>query len=204
MENGEFLPLSYLFDSIGIIEKGIEKIYHYLLLNKRIDNLKEVCDQYGLTLKRGYKICSVLNDLELVQIYDRPMKIHLVGNTISVWQKIINRHIENLTNQLQAKKNKCEMAFDTFMKKYLNKFNLPIKKETILTNLDQARIICADSCNNYSFYYQYIYYYFVAKYIAEHWERIKILLSRLFRTYTKLSMPTSLFLSVIIRRIFSY
>ncbi|MFX0180507.1 MAG: hypothetical protein ACFE78_09965, partial [Candidatus Hodarchaeota archaeon] len=74
MEDSELLPLSSLFDAIGVIEKGIEKIYHYLLKNVRIDNLKDVSSQFGLTLKRGYKICSVLNDLELVQIYDRPMK----------------------------------------------------------------------------------------------------------------------------------
>ncbi len=118
MEDGEFLALSQLFDSIGVIEKGIEKIYHYLLLNKRIDDLKVVCHQYNLTLKRGYKICSVLNELELVQIYDRPMKIHLVGNTISVWQKIINQHIEELTNELQTKKLKAESSFNDFAKTY--------------------------------------------------------------------------------------
>ena len=82
MEDNQFLSLSTLFDSIGIIEKGIEKIYHFLLQNSRIDNLKDVVAQYDLTLKRGYKICSVLSDLELVQIYDRPMKIHLATPVI--------------------------------------------------------------------------------------------------------------------------
>ena len=61
MEDKEFLILSQLFDSIGIIEKGIERIYHYILINKRIENLKQVCNQFNLSLKRGYKICSVLN-----------------------------------------------------------------------------------------------------------------------------------------------
>ena len=50
MEDREFLTLSSLFDSIGIIEKGIERIYHYLLENKRIDNLRDICTYYDLTL----------------------------------------------------------------------------------------------------------------------------------------------------------
>ena len=55
MEDSELIVLSSLFDAIGIIEKGIERIYHYLLKNKRIENLKEVSSQYGLTLKEDTK-----------------------------------------------------------------------------------------------------------------------------------------------------
>ena len=118
MEETEFLPLSQLFDSIGIIEKGIERIYHYLLLNKRIDNLKEVCDQFNLSLKRGYKICSVLSDLGLVQIYDRPMKIHIANPIMTLWQNIIHKRIEDLQNEFQEKRDKCESALDGFIKKF--------------------------------------------------------------------------------------
>jgi hypothetical protein len=118
MEETEFLPLSQLFDSIGIIEKGIERIYHYLLLNKRIDNLKEVCDQFGLSLKRGYKICSVLSDLGLVQIYDRPMKIHIANPIMTLWQNLINKRIEDLRNEFQEKSDKCETAIESFTRKY--------------------------------------------------------------------------------------
>jgi len=120
VENNEFLALSSLFDAIGIIEKGIEKIYHHLLKNKRIDNLNEVTSQYDLTLKRGYKICAVLNDLELVQIYDRPMKIHLATPIIPLWQKIVNRRIEELTNLFQEQKEKAEEA----LKDFIQIFNL--------------------------------------------------------------------------------
>ncbi|MFW9818722.1 MAG: hypothetical protein ACFFE5_03850 [Candidatus Thorarchaeota archaeon] len=118
MEETEFLPLSQLFDSIGIIEKGIERIYHYLLLNKRIDNLKEVCDQFDLTLKRGYKICSVLSDLGLVQIYDRPMKIHIANPVMILWQNIVQKRIEDLKNEFQEKSDKCESALESFTRKY--------------------------------------------------------------------------------------
>lgn len=118
MENNEFLALSSLFDAIGIIEKGIEKIYHHLLKNKRIENLSEVASKYDLTLKRGYKICSVLNELELVQIYDRPMKIHLATPIIPLWQKIVTKRIEELTNQFQEKKEKAEEALNDFVQTF--------------------------------------------------------------------------------------
>ncbi len=118
MEDTEFLPLSQLFDSIGIIEKGIERIYHYLLLNKRIDNLKDVCNQFGLSLKRGYKVCSVLSDLGLVQIYDRPMKIHIATPIMTLWQNLIQKRIENLRNQFHEKRDKCESAIEDFTRKY--------------------------------------------------------------------------------------
>ena len=118
MEDTEFLALNQLFDSIGIIEKGIERIYHYLLFNRRIDNLKEVCNKFNLSLKRGYKICSVLSDLGLVQIYDRPMKIHIATPELDLWQNIIHERIEELQNQFQEKTENCERSLEEFIKKY--------------------------------------------------------------------------------------
>ena len=118
MSEREFLALSSLFDAIGIIEKGIEKIYHYLLQHKRIDNLKEVSAQFDLTLKRGYKICAVLNDLGLVQIYDRPMKILAKSPPIAIWQRIINDRIEELSQLFQEKKEMAENALEEFIKNY--------------------------------------------------------------------------------------
>jgi len=118
MEESEFLAISSLFDTLGVIEKGIERIYHYLLKNKRIDDLKQVSSNFGLTLKRGYKVCSMLNELELVQIYDRPMKIHLATPVLPLWQKIVNNRIEELSHQFQEKKEKAEFALEEFLKSY--------------------------------------------------------------------------------------
>ncbi len=118
MSEREFLALSSLFDTIGVIEKGIEKIYHYLLQHKRIDNLKEVSTQFDLTLKRGYKICAVLNDLGLVQIYDRPMKILAKSPPIAIWQRIINERIEELSHLFQGRKEKAESALEDFIQNY--------------------------------------------------------------------------------------
>jgi len=62
--------------------------------------------------------------------------------------------------------------FTSFMKLYLEKYTLPIKKEILLKNLSQ--IVSVDSFNNYSFRYPYLYYFFVAKYLAEHIEDNKV------------------------------
>ena len=118
MSEREFLALSSLFDTIGVIEKGIERIYHYLLQHKRIDNLKDVSTQFDLTLKRGYKICAVLNDLGLVQIYDRPMKILAKSPPIAIWQRIINERIEELSQLFQGRKEKAESALEDFIQNY--------------------------------------------------------------------------------------
>lgn len=118
MEDIEFLTLSQLFDAIAIIEKGIDKIYHYLLVHKRIENLKDICETFNLSLKRGYKVASVLNDLELVQIYDRPMKIQLSMPIVPIWQKIINSRIQVLRREFEEKRGRCETFFEDFIKKY--------------------------------------------------------------------------------------
>ncbi|MHA2008165.1 MAG: hypothetical protein ACXABO_13200 [Promethearchaeota archaeon] len=142
MEDSKILSLSQLFDSIGIIEKGIERIYHFLLKNKRIDNLKEVCSQFSLSLKRGYKVCSVLSDLGLVQIYDRPMKIHLATPTLELWQNLIHNRIEDLKNLFQEKRDRCETSLNAFIQNYKLEEQLPqepvefIKYD--LRNLDES------------------------------------------------------------------
>ena len=75
------------------------------------------------------------------------------------------------------KKNELSIdEFNSFMKFYMDKYNLPIKQETLLKNLQITQIIELDSFNNYSFCYPYLYYFFVAKYIAEHIEDSKELI----------------------------
>lgn len=69
------------------------------------------------------------------------------------------------------KENKIELSnddFEKFMELYQKKYNLPIKPGILLKNLIQ--IVSVDSFNNYSFKHPYLYYFFAAKYIAEHLE----------------------------------
>jgi len=69
------------------------------------------------------------------------------------------------------KEKKYELSpddFTSFIRFYLQKYVLPIKQEILLRTLSQ--IISVDSFNNYSFRYPYLYYFFVAKYLADHLE----------------------------------
>lgn len=106
-----------LFGLIGKSEKSIELVYHYLLKNERIDDLKEVCEELEMSLKRGYKICSVLNELELVQIIDRPMKIFLL-DPIPAWQKLINKRINDMKEDLEKRIDSLKYSMESFFKIY--------------------------------------------------------------------------------------
>jgi len=64
--------------------------------------------------------------------------------------------------------------FNSFMKTYKEKYTLPINQETLLKKL--SLIISRDSFNNYSFSYPYLYYFFAAKYLAEHIEEDEIMI----------------------------
>lgn len=63
--------------------------------------------------------------------------------------------------------------FNSFMKTYKEKYTLPINQEILLRKL--SLIISRDSFNNYSFDYPYLYYFFAAKYLAEHIEEDEIM-----------------------------
>lgn len=123
----DFSSLIELFESMDIVEKGIEKVYDYLLLHETVDNLKELENELGLNLKRIYKIFSVLKDLGLVQIYDRPMKIQLLDPKVS-WEKIIQKKVNEIKEEADKKIQKCHNAF----LKMKNAYNLAeIKQQPV-------------------------------------------------------------------------
>jgi adenylate kinase family enzyme len=85
-----------------------------------------------------------------------------------------------------AKKNELSIdEFNSFMESYLNKYNFPVKQETLLSKLQQTQIIALDNFNNYSFCYQYLYYFFVAKYLAEHVEDNKKIIDSIINNLHK-------------------
>jgi len=116
-ESQKINSIRKLFDLIGKSEKSIEQIYDYLLEYNKIDDLRKVSNDLGITLKRGYKICAVLNELDLIQIFDRPMKINLL-NPVVAWQKIINKKIDDLTENLNNRINVLEETLGLFFKDY--------------------------------------------------------------------------------------
>lgn len=58
--------------------------------------------------------------------------------------------------------------FDLFMESYVGRFNLPIETGVLVENLCQ--LVAKDTLSNWSFRFPYVYYFFVAKYLAEHSE----------------------------------
>ena len=93
--------------------------------------------------------------------------------------------LSELSNKLFGNKS-IELSLDEmveFLNEYKEKFNLPIPENQLLDNLIGCAILNLDSFNNYSFRYQYIYYYFAGKYLAENldseMEEIKSLFSSL-------------------------
>jgi len=113
----KFSSLIDLFGSINVVEKGIEQVYDFLLKEKTVEDLKVLVDELGLNLKRVYKICSVLKDLGLVQIYYRPMKIQLL-NPITSWETLIHSKITEINNEANEKEQKCYNSFDQMVNSY--------------------------------------------------------------------------------------
>ena len=71
----------------------------------------------------------------------------------------------------QSKKDELPAhGFGAFISQYKDKYNLPVAEDTLLSNLQETNIFSSDGFNNYSFCYTYLYYFFVAKYLAEHLE----------------------------------
>ncbi len=75
------------------------------------------------------------------------------------------------------------MEMNKFIEYYKNKFTLPIDEDKILRRIDY--IFSPNNFNNYSFTYMYLYYYFVAKYLAENienpeiWEKIEHIINNI-------------------------
>ncbi len=76
-------------------------------------------------------------------------------------------------------------SFQKFLIDYKNKFNLPIPINDIVQALSQVNICKFDSLNQFNFCYLYIYYFFVAKYLAEHLEQKKGTINKLLANLHK-------------------
>ena len=112
-----FNTLIDLFNSVDVHEKGIEIVFAYLLHNKSIDDPKSISKELQLPLKRIYKIFSVLKDLGLIQVYDRPMKA-ILNPPVEAWEIIISNRMKFLQNEFNEKVQNCEEAFDQMAMAY--------------------------------------------------------------------------------------
>lgn len=84
------------------------------------------------------------------------------------------------------KKNEIsEDEYASFMESYLSEYNLPVSQETLINKLFQSQMVVKDIFGNYYFSYQYLYYFFVAKYLADHIDSNKEVIGRIVNNLHK-------------------
>ena len=113
----KFSSLIDLFESISIVEKGIEQVYDFLLKQPIVEDLNELVEALDLKPKRIYKINSVLKELGLIQIYYRPMKIQLL-NPLDSWEKLIQNKINVIQEEASNKIIYCHESLEKMFSAY--------------------------------------------------------------------------------------
>lgn len=177
---------THLTDKKNDVYRNENEIY------ERIDNKTELVNAalgkvFGSGIMPAYPF-FVLSVISIYETFERPLDQEITSQGFCYQaliymylrkQGVKNDEIDTYINFLTefafffytAKKNELSIdEFNSFMESYFGKYNFPIKQETLLKNLQQTKIIALDSFNNYSFCYPYLYYFFVAKYLAEHVE----------------------------------
>lgn len=88
---------------------------------------------------------------------------------------------------LFSKKMKAlaDLNFRSFMDAYLSKYQLPVPQDQLLEKLRLSQLVSIDSFGNYHFCYQYIYFLFVAKYMAEHLQEQKEIIGEILNNLHK-------------------
>jgi hypothetical protein len=175
---------------VSLTDKKSDQTYSQNSLYKDIDNTVELIETIlGKTIGRGIMPAHpffILSAIVTYETFALPLEQEITSQGYC-YQALIyfylrkkgvkNDEIEIYINVLTEiayffyKENKYELSpadLDSFMNIYLKKYNLPITKETLMHNLTE--IITVDSFNNYAFKYQYLFYFFVAKYLAEHFD----------------------------------
>lgn len=130
----------------------------------------------------------ILSIMSIYETFDKPLNEDITSQgycyqafiyTYLRKQGVKNDEIDTYINFLTElsffffKEKKGEISkgeFKGFMDQYLLKFNLPVKEEVLLQRLQQSKIVVLDSCNNFSFFYPYLYFFFVARYLANNLE----------------------------------
>ena len=116
-ENLPFSSLIDLFESINIVEKGIEQVYDFLLKNPIVEDLNILVEALDLKDKRIYKINSVLKELGLIQIYYRPMKIQLM-DPLDSWEKLIQTTINKIQEDASNRIKYCHESLEKMFRAY--------------------------------------------------------------------------------------
>jgi len=173
---------------MSLVGEGMRNIYADNHLYHNIDSTTELIDStLGKTIGRGIMPSYpffILSTIVTYETFSMPLDQEITSQGYC-YQAFIyfylrkegvrNDEIDTYINFLSElayylyRERKSELSpkdFSLFMKQYLDKYNLPIKNNTLLNNL--CGVILNNSFNNYSFKYPYLYYFFVAKYLSEH------------------------------------
>lgn len=157
---------------------------------KSVDNITELVDAaLGKIIGNGIMPAYpffILSVISVYETFEKPLDQEITSQGYCYQalvymylrkQGVKNEDIDTYINFLTEfafyfyKEKRSELGtddFNAFMATYLARFNLPIRQDALLRNLRQTQIIALDDCGNYSFCYQYLYYFFVAKYLVEH------------------------------------
>lgn len=164
---------------------------YYQALDKRIEVIEQALGKViGKGIMPSYPF-FILSIISTYDTFDKPLDKEITSQGY-YYQALIyfylrkqgvkNEHFDTYLNFLtefsfelfsQKKLEISQGEYDTFIESYLSKYNFPVKKDELLNNLTVTQILLIDSFNNYSFCYQYIYYFFIAKYLAENIEQEK-------------------------------
>ena len=63
----------------------------------------------------------------------------------------------------------CSQDMEEFLEKYNNNFNMSVDSSKIIENLLKSKILIKTSFGSIKFLYPYLYYYFIGKYLSEHY-----------------------------------
>jgi len=190
-----------LSDRVNDLQQTPNNVY------KSIDEKTEFIDQtLGKILNSGIMPAYpfvILSVISYYEIFEKPLdqEITSQGYCYQAFiylylrkQGVRNDEIDTYINFLteisfyfldQQKHVMADQEFSAFLTYYLEKFNLPIELKLLLKNLSQAKLFGLDNFNNYHFYYPYLYYYFISKYLAEHFDSCKNKIANLVQNLHK-------------------
>lgn len=94
-------------------------------------------------------------------------------------------------------KSLTDERYKDFLVEYGREYNLPIEYDQVKARLHKSNIICQDSLGHYSFSSKYMFYFFVARYIADN-KNDKAIRHRLNSIYNNLQINENGYIGVFI------
>ena len=176
---------------------GIQSNHNYQILDNKTELVNETLGKvFGQGIMPSYPffILSIISTYDTIarpldqeitsQGYCYQALVYLYLRKHGVKNDDIDTYVNFLTefafycySNSQYEISKIE--FGRFMESYAEKFNLFIDQDILIRTLHSSHIVVLDSFNNYSFHYLYLYYFFVAKYLADHIESNLEIISKL-------------------------